>query len=460
MAHDAARSDIFGVRYALCVVANQRKRSAACFCAGAAPEGVALRSMRDDRGAALPAMTEEMRREFWATLALRHCRGLGVRSTARLLRHFGSALAAIGQSARWKEIGLGARAAVLATGSWRVTARAEWDAARRSGSSIILWTDAAYPALLREICAPPSLLYCRGDLSLLHGPVLAVVGSRRCSREGREQAAALAGDLAASGLTVASGMALGIDSAAHRAALPQVGRSIGVLGTGIDVVYPAGGSDLFAAMCRGGLLASEFAPGSPALPGNFPVRNRIISGMARAVLVVEAEERSGSLITARAALEQNREVYVLLGAGGSPLGAGCRQLVEEGAHPIRCARDIVRDLAPQLGGQPRPDPADMLCEPACGGAPDAAGPAGVHGALCVSAPGCPPVPSPLPPGAPPNAEIVLRYVAAHPGCLADAVCEATGITASGVSVAAVFLEMSGWLSRLPGGRFQCVREQR
>lgn len=182
------------------------------------------------------------------------------------------------------------------------------------------------PPLLRAAIDAPLLLYCRGDLALLRAPGFAVVGSRKATRHGRAVAEYMARSLSACGITIVSGMALGIDRVAHEAALARIGRSIGVLGTGIDMLYPLENQAVFDAMERRGLLLSEFAPGTPPQAGNFPIRNRIISGLSLGVLVVEAAHRSGSLITARLALEQNREVYAVPGPALDAHCLGCQDL--------------------------------------------------------------------------------------------------------------------------------------
>lgn len=321
-------------------------------------------------------MDGNARAEFWAALALRHSAGLGPRSCASLLRFFGSALAVLqatqgngsGGRQAWSRAGLNRRQAAelersLSTDAWRAEARREWDAARECEASVLLWTSALYPSRLRELPDAPVLLYCRGDASLLRSPGVAVVGSRRASAHALAVAEHLGRCLSACGITVVSGMAQGIDSAAHTAALGRVGRSIGVLGTGIDRVYPRSGQPLFRAMAKEGLLLSEFAPGTPPLAGNFPIRNRIISGLSLGVVVVEAASRSGSLITARLALEQNREVFAVPGAALDAHCGGCQELVRQGARPVFSAEDIVRELAEAL--RPfRVDAAALAAEPA------------------------------------------------------------------------------------------------
>lgn len=301
------------------------------------------------QGLSWAEMSEEARTEYWASLALRHCTGLGARSCARLLRTFGSAYAAVQSRQRWREAGLTQKqSAEMATGSWRVTARQEWDSVRDIDAAILLWTDPLYPAPLRQLPDAPVLLYCQGDMSLLQAPAFAIVGSRRSTEHGRTVAAHMARCLSSCGVTIVSGMALGIDRVAHEAALARIGRSIGVLGTGVDVIYPRGNRGVFDAMREHGLLISEFMPGAQPLPEHFPVRNRIISGLALGVLVVEAASRSGSLITARLALEQNREVYAVPGPALDSHCLGCQDLVRQGARPVFSAEDVLRDLADQL----------------------------------------------------------------------------------------------------------------
>ena len=310
-------------------------------------EGVAAPDVRADTGPRpFTALGEGGRNEYWAALALRHCPGIGPRSRARLLQVFGSAYAAVRAVDDWPRAGLNKRqAGEFNRGAWRKEARREWDAARALDAVLLLWPDAAFPQLLRELPDGPALLYLSGEASRLRAPAIAVVGSRRAGAHALEVAAHMARRLSACGIAVISGMAQGIDSVAHAAALNGVGRSIGVLGTGIDRVYPRSGHELFRRMAREGLLVSEFAPGTPPLAGNFPIRNRIISGLALGVVVVEAASRSGSLITARMALEQNREVFAVPGPALNEQCAGCQELVRQGARPVFTVEDILRDMA-------------------------------------------------------------------------------------------------------------------
>nr|WP_297459109.1 DNA-processing protein DprA [uncultured Halomonas sp.] len=204
---------------------------------------------------------------------------------------------------------------------------------------------AVWPALLDELPDPPALLWAHGDLNALAMPGVAMVGSRRPTREGLGNAARFAADLAGAGLCVVSGMALGIDGRAHHAALQAGGVSIGVLGCGIDVIYPSSHRDLYRRMLdHAGLLLSEHAPGTLANPAFFPRRNRIITGLSLGVLVVEAAEKSGSLISARLAMEQNREVFTLPGSINNPQARGCLALLRQGATLVTCLDDMLAEL--------------------------------------------------------------------------------------------------------------------
>ncbi len=292
---------------------------------------------------------DEERTQFWASLALRHSQGLGPRSVARLLHYFGSAYDAVQNTKSWDEAGIPAhKAAQFATGAWRTSAQKEWNVAQCTEMRILMWHHREYPSLLRALIDAPCLLYYRGDVSLLAGPCFAVVGSRNCTAEGVRIASLVTRDMTKAGVTVVSGMAQGIDRVAHVAALEGIGKSIAVLGTGIDVVYPQKHKDIYERLIHEGLVVSEFAPGTSPNATNFPVRNRVISGVSLGVLVVEGALRSGSLITARQALEQNRDVFAVPGLATSPASHGCQELIRQGAKPVFHAEDILRDLTETL----------------------------------------------------------------------------------------------------------------
>lgn len=213
----------------------------------------------------------------------------------------------------------------------------------------LTFTDPSYPPLLKEISAAPAMLFVRGDPGLLAMPQLAMVGSRNASPQGLRDAEQFGRVLAASGFVVTSGMALGIDGAAHRGAI-RAGKTLSVLGTGLDVIYPRQHKQLYGDIVdAGGAIVSEFLPGTSAMPANFPRRNRVISGLSLGVLVVEAALKSGSLITARYAMEQNREVFALPGSIHNPMCKGNHQLLKQGATLVESVDDVVEQLGGMLG---------------------------------------------------------------------------------------------------------------
>ncbi|MDR1125157.1 MAG: DNA-processing protein DprA [Deltaproteobacteria bacterium] len=296
-------------------------------------------------------LDDSQRTELWACLALQHTAGLGANSRKKLCDFFGSPYRAVQAAGRWREAGLGLREPVVETftrESWRQGAREAWEKIKDSPADILLHTDPLYPEKLKELCDAPLVLYYLGDVSLLNNSSLAVVGARDCTDEGMAVAAKIARELSQAGITCISGLARGIDRVVHIAGLEGVGSSIAVLGSGIDVPYPSDNIDLYRVMAEKGLLLSEFTPGTNPLPAHFPIRNRIISGLAKGVLVVEAALRSGTLITARHALEQNREVFAVPGSTLAATSEGCRELIRRGARPVFSAEDILLELAPVL----------------------------------------------------------------------------------------------------------------
>ena len=217
-------------------------------------------------------------------------------------------------------------------------------AATRAGAEPIGWPDARYPAQLRTIADPPPGLWVRGDPACLSARAVAIVGSRAASAYGLSVAERLSFDLAASGVTIVSGLARGCDGAAHEGALEAGGRTVGVVGCGPDVVYPAEHRNLYGRVVRQGAVVSELGPGAPPLPYHFPWRNRIISGLSAAVVIVEASERSGSLITAGCALEQGREVMAVPGNVLTQRHVGSHRLLADGARLVQSARDVLEEL--------------------------------------------------------------------------------------------------------------------
>lgn len=280
--------------------------------------------------------------------------------------------------------------------------------AAQPGHRVLTLSDADYPRALLETPDPPNLLYARGRLELLTRPALAIVGSRNASAQGLRNAESFARAFSQSGLTIISGLALGVDTSAHRGALSADGSTIAVLGTGIDIAYPARNVALFEEIADRGLLLSEYPLGTPAIAHNFPRRNRIISGLARGCLVVEAALGSGSLITARAAADQGREVFALPGSIHSPLSKGCHALIKQGAKLVDDVNDVLAELGSWRHASTLPaEPTDGL----------------------------------------------LGHMGFDPVDI-DALCARAGLPADQITAALLRLELDGRVAPLPGGRFQ------
>ena len=287
------------------------------------------------------------------------------------------------------------------------------------GHRLVAWDDAGYPRALLEISDPPLALFALGRLELLSRPAIAIVGSRHGTPQGVEDARAFARTLAEAGLTVVSGLAQGIDAAAHRGALDTPASTIAVTGTGPDRVYPASHRDLAHAIVQQGLLVTEFAPGTPPLKGNFPRRNRLIAGLARGVLVVEAAPGSGSLITARLAVEQGRDVFAIPGSIHSPLSKGPHRLIRDGAKLVETAQDVLAELG--VAGP---------------GAPFGAG-------------------APTPPADPAQARVLDAM--GHGPVDLDRLVTRTGLPADALAATLVLLELDGRVAPLPGGGWTRLR---
>jgi DNA processing protein len=227
----------------------------------------------------------------------------------------------------------------------QIDATLEW--CKHTGNQVLTFADANYPSSLLTIADPPPVLYVKGRAELLNRKTIAMVGSRNATLQGIQNARRFAHVLSTAGLTVVSGLALGIDGAAHEGALSEVtseGSTIAVTGTGLDLVYPAKHRELAHQIAVHGCLVSEYPLGTPGIASNFPRRNRIISGLSQGVLVVEAAAQSGSLITARSALEQGRDVFAIPGSIHSPLSKGCHQLIRQGAKLVESAQDILEEI--------------------------------------------------------------------------------------------------------------------
>jgi DNA processing protein len=362
-------------------------------------------------------MNVDARAEAWATLQLS---GVAPRVLADLLRAFHTpegVLAASAAQRRAVSAAPAARAIDIAPERERLAQALAWLAL--PDASLVAWDDRDYPPALLEIGDPPPVFYCLGRRDLLARPALAIVGSRNATPQGRSDAKAFAAALSAVGLTIVSGLALGIDAAAHRGALAHAGSSIAVVGTGLDRVYPARNRDLAHALAAGGALISEFAPGTPPLRANFPRRNRLISGLARGVLVIEATLSSGSLITARFAGEQGREVFALPGSIHSPFSKGCHKLIREGAKLVETAQDILDELR-------LPGAAPAAAAPVPGGS------------------------------AQDDAAIAVLAALGHAPVDVDTLAARCGLGSAAVQASLTLLELDGRVAAAPGGTWQRI----
>lgn len=291
-----------------------------------------------------------------AWVAFNRVPGVGVVRFRRLLERFGSLAAAWGAPRpALAEVGLDRRAldGVLQLRATLDPAR-ELARVRAAGASALTWRDSGYPALLKEIPDPPPVLYVKGHVVEQDSGAVAMVGTRRATVYGRDVAERLARDLGASGFTVVSGLAKGIDTHAHRGALAVGGRTIAVLGHGLDTIYPPENRRLAAEIVEAGALVSDYPFGAGPMAEYFPPRNRIISGLAAGVVVVEADHTSGALITSKFALDQGRDVFAVPGPINAPSSRGCNRLIQDGAKLVTSAEDILFDLNPHLGARPEP----------------------------------------------------------------------------------------------------------
>jgi DNA processing protein len=291
--------------------------------------------------------------------------------------------------------------------------------------------DAAYPAALLTIPDPPPVLYAKGRIELLARPSIAIVGSRNATAQGMQNAERFARALSDAGLTVVSGLALGIDAAAHQGAcnaLPGAGSTVAITGTGLDLVYPARHRTLAHRIAEHGCLLSEYPLGTPAIAANFPRRNRLISGLSLGTLVVEAALQSGSLITARSALEQGREVFAIPGSIHSPLAKGCHGLIRQGAKLVESAQDIIEELR---------------WRPACLRSPTSVGD-GSAGGVDAGDHHVPEIP----------AVVSLLEAAGHDTVSVDELSARSGMQTAEVQATLLSMELEGRMERLPDGRYQ------
>jgi len=286
---------------------------------------------------------ELVEKSLWVSLG--NVRGIGSQTYCQLLKTFGSPGNIYSANFKQlKEVVSDSIASEILQGTDHQALAETRHWLSQPNNHLITLADPEYPQSLLEISDPPPFLYAKGNLALLNQPGIAIVGSRNASVQGEKNAEAFAHDLCAYGLCIVSGLALGIDGAAHRGALKANGATIAVVGTGLDIVYPAKHRELAHQIAEHGLIISEFNLGTPSKPQNFPKRNRIISGLSLGCLVVEANLQSGSQITARLAAEQGREIFAIPGSIHSPMSKGCHQLIKQGAKLVDCLQDIVEEL--------------------------------------------------------------------------------------------------------------------
>jgi DNA processing protein len=356
-------------------------------------------------------------------LRLEQAVGVGCRSAHLLLSVFGSpgAVLRAGQAALAAHVSSSQAQALCApsTPEFAALVQTTLDWLTRPGHHLITFHDPDYPAALAEIPDPPLLLYISGRRELLARPLVAVVGSRNASVQGKLDAESFSAALSAAGLCVVSGLALGIDTAAHEGALRGAGSTIAVVGTGLDRVYPARNRALAHRIAAHGCLVSEYALGTPPLAANFPRRNRVISGLAAGVLVVEAAAQSGSLITAQMAAEQGREVFALPGSIHSALAKGCHRLIRDGAQLVETVEEVLEAMQ-----------VSPLAAPVAARAVDAGADAGDEDAL-------------------------LLALGAEPVALDDLLARLGG-DAGDLGGRLLGLELAGLVAQLPGGRVQRI----
>ncbi|MGB7288905.1 MAG: DNA-processing protein DprA [Candidatus Macondimonas sp.] len=358
-----------------------------------------------------------------AALALLRMPGIGPITYQRLVAHFGSCDGVLSAGApEWVQAGLPAAiVALLRTPNWPlVETDLRW--LEQPGHHLLRLGEPAYPALLATLADAPPLLFVRGDPEALTQAALAVVGSRNPTTDGRRLASRFAADLTRCGLVVVSGLAVGIDAAAHRGALEAGGLSVAVCGTGLDTVYPRTHAALAEQLIAEGALVSEWPPGTPALPAHFPRRNRIISALSLGTLVVEAAPRSGSLITARLAAEQGREVFAIPGSLHNPMARGCHALIRQGAKLVESVADILEEL-----------------------------PAGLAAARAQQSPSADDIHS-RPTKIPEESRTLLNAMGYTPVTV-DELVERVGLTAQMLSSMLLAMELQGLVEALPGGRY-------
>ncbi|CEN55159.1 DNA-processing protein DprA [Candidatus Methylopumilus turicensis] len=363
-------------------------------------------------------MTIQENKENSLWICLQNIHGLGGQGICKLLQQFGSPENIFNASHQaLQQVVSEDVASSIKQGTNLDEAASVLAWLEKENNHLITLAETHYPQALLEIPDPPPVLYAKGDLSCLTMPTIAMVGSRNASVQGEKNAEDFAYALSEQGFCIVSGMALGIDGAAHRGALKnKQGRTIAVVGTGLDIVYPAKHRELAHKIVGQGLIISEFPIGTPSRPQNFPRRNRIISGLSLGCLVVEANTQSGSLITAKFAADQGREVFAIPGSIHSPMSKGCHELIKQGAKLVDCIQDITNELAPHLA---------HLISPA------SEKPESSEYTALLDLMGFDPI----------NMEALIAL---------------TNLTSEGLSATLLVLELENKIASLPGGRYQRI----
>ncbi len=354
---------------------------------------------------------------LWVSLSL--IRGLGDESFRKLLQVFGEPdkIFSASHSALTQVVRTPVATAITSGPDLHLTQPTlAWLA--QSGNHLVTLADADYPRGLLEMPDPPPLFYLKGRRDLFNRTAIAIVGSRNATHQGEANAENFACHLSQRGICIVSGLALGIDGAAHRGALQGTGSSIAVVGTGLDIVYPSRHRDLAHELAQHGALISEFPIGTPSRAQNFPRRNRLISGLSQGCLVVEAALKSGSLITARLAAEQGRDVFAIPGSIHSPLSKGCHLLIKQGAKLVESAQDILEEL-----GTPDPLPSTETM-------PDVL-------------------------NLPPDEAQIMQCIGFDPVSI-DSLASRSGLTSDRLSAILLIMELAGQVASLPGGMVQRI----
>lgn len=365
-------------------------------------------------------------------LHLLNAPGLGFARISQLLDHFGSVVQITSQSSFPPELNIPKKALQYLTHSSNDDIHAELQWLEKNNNHLLTIDDPLYPPQLKQISDPPVALFVKGNPNALLLPQLAVVGSRNASQGGLKNAHAFCHDLAKSGLVITSGLAAGIDTQAHQGALDASGQTIAVMGTGINSIYPKSNQSLARTIANQGAVVSEFPLNTPPHAFNFPRRNRIIAGLSLGTLVVEAASKSGTLITARLSIENNRPVMAIPGSIHNPMSKGCHQLIKQGAKLVESAQDIMEELAPSI---------DMLTDQ-------------LQSSLNTLNESSLEINQPTPNiSLSETQNLIFKHLDFNPTSF-DAIVDLSELSSAEVASDLLIMELSGLVEKLPGGKYQ------